>query len=150
MAQSNQQSVSVASMFSRSLGCGFGLILFLRLRQFLGVSVHKKSRKKSTLKIFFFAPSQKLRKNYEPCQKWYCKTSQKSPFPSPHICLQISNVGNMWATRRRRVKKLPNLGRHACWCRRKKYPDTKILRQKLPTNCRFCSTYRYCSTYPQG
>ncbi len=54
------------------------------------------------------------------------------------------------ATCRQRVKKLPNLGRHATFCRHKKYPDTRILRQKSPTNCRYCSTYRYCSKYPQG
>ncbi len=60
------------------------------------------------------------------------------------------NVGNMSATYRGHVEKLPNLGQHACWCQHKKYVDTRILHQKSPTNCRYCSTYRYCSTHPKG
>jgi hypothetical protein len=60
------------------------------------------------------------------------------------------NVGDMLVKRWRCVKKLPNLGQHATFCQHKKYPDTRILRQKSPTNCRYCSTYRYCNTYPQG
>ncbi len=56
----------------------------------------------------------------------------------------------MSATCRQGVKKLPNLGRHACWCQHKKYRDTRILRWKSPTNRRYCTMYRYCSTYPQG
>jgi hypothetical protein len=68
----------------------------------------------------------------------------------PPVPSLAGNVGNMSATRRRRFKKLPNLGRHATFCQHKKYPDTRILRRKSPTNCRYRSTYRYCSTYPQG
>jgi hypothetical protein len=53
----------------------------------------------------------------------------------------------MSVTRRQRVKKLPNLGWHACRCWHKKYPDTRILCRKSPTNCRYCSTYRYCNPH---
>jgi hypothetical protein len=60
------------------------------------------------------------------------------------------NVGNMSATCRQRVKKSLNLVRHATFCRHKKYPDIRILCWKSPTNFRYCSMYRYCSTYPQG
>ncbi len=57
------------------------------------------------------------------------------------------NVGNMSATCRQHVKKSPNLGWHACRCQHKKYPDTRILRRKSPTKCRYCSTYRYCNPH---
>ncbi len=60
------------------------------------------------------------------------------------------SVGDMLATRRQHVIKLPNSGQHANFCQHKKYPDTRILRRKSPTNCRYCSRYRYCSTKPQG
>ncbi len=56
------------------------------------------------------------------------------------------HVGNMSAT----CQKVAKLGRHACLCRHKKYLDTRILNRKSPINCRYCSTYRFCSTYPQG
>jgi hypothetical protein len=73
------------------------------------------------------------------------------PFPTYLSKTHLAgNVGNMSATRRQRVKMSPNLGRHVCWCQHKNHPDTRILHQKSPTYCRYCSMYRYCSTYPQG
>ncbi len=53
-------------------------------------------------------------------EQWY-----PNILPVPYSSL-AGNVSNMLATHRQRVKVLPILDWHACWCQDKKYPDAII------------------------